>query len=99
MDIINNTAYLNGAPPELKWGQIFLQRTDDARMINNVLVVRDGQPVNTVGADISDKGNTHILRAHNLYFGGGTPPIMGTEDVIAEPRFVNASLEPVMDWL
>lgn len=93
IDIVNNTAYRNGASPELKWGQIFFQRTDDARMINNIIVAREGQPVNTVGDDISDKGNTNIVRAHNLYFGGDTPPIRGTDDVVADPQFVHPSTD------
>lgn len=91
VDIVNNTAYLNGASPELRWGQIFLQRTDDAKVINNVMWARDGQPVNTVSKDIRDKGNTNILRANNVYFGGGSPPIMGEGDVVADPQFVKPS--------
>jgi hypothetical protein len=88
VDIVNNTAFQNAATPELGWGQIFLQRTDDARVINNILYARDGQPVNTVGRDTSDKGNTNIVRANNVYFGGSTGPIMGENDVIADPAFV-----------
>jgi len=98
IDIINNTAYLNGASPELKWGQIFLQRTDDAKVINNILWARDGQPVNTVSLNSSDKENTNVVRAGNLYF-GGVNPIMGEGDVIADPMFVNPSTdEKVADF-
>jgi hypothetical protein len=93
VDIINNTAYLNGASPELRWGQIFLQRTTDARVINNILWARDGQPVNTVGPSLTDKDNTNIRRANNLYFGGGTPPIMGENDVVANPGFLKPSTD------
>lgn len=93
IDIINNTAYMNGASPELKWGQIFLQRTDDARVINNILWARDGQPVNTVGLNSTDKENTNVVRAHNLYFGGVKPTIMGEGDIIADPQFVNPSVD------
>jgi hypothetical protein len=93
VDIINNTAYLNGASPELKWGQIFLQKTADARVVNNILWAREGQPVNTVGPNTSDKDNTQVVRASNLYF-GGTTPIMGAGDVIADPLFVRPSTDP-----
>lgn len=92
LDIVNNTAFMNGASPELRWGQIFLQRTNDARVFNNILWARDGQPVNTVSKDISDKGNTNVVRMNNVYFGGGSPPIMGTDDVVADPQFVDPSL-------
>lgn len=92
LDLVNNTAYMNAATPELRWGQIFLQRTNDARVFNNILWARDGQPVNTVGKDISDKGNTNVTRMNNVYYGGGVPPIMGADDLIANPSFVDPSL-------
>ena len=95
VDIINNTAYLNGASPELKWGQIFLQRTDDARVVNNILWARDGQPVNSVGLNPDDKENTRVVRAHNIYF-GGIGPIMGEGDIIADPMFVNPSTDATL---
>ena len=96
LDIVNNTAYLNGASPELAWGQIFVQSTDDARIVNNILYARDGQPVNTVGTDTSDQGNTRIIRAGNLYFGGSTAPIMGDNDKIADPLFQRPSPDPAV---
>lgn len=93
IDIVNNTAYYNGATPELRWGQIFIQSTDDARILNNILVSRDDQPVNVVGKGATDKNNSNFIRANNVYFGGNTPPIMGENDVIADPQFVNATID------
>ncbi len=95
VDIINNTAYLNGASPELRWGQIFFQRTDDGRMINNILWARNDQPVNTVGKGGDDKANTNIERSHNLYFNGENP-IMGRSDRVRDPNFVNPSVDPAV---
>lgn len=95
VDIINNTAYLNGASPELRWGQIFFQRTDDGRMVNNILWARDDQPVNTVGLGGDDQANTNIERSHNLYF-NGEDPIMGQSDKVSDPRFVNPSVDPAV---
>ncbi|BCM88325.1 hypothetical protein IAD21_00156 [Abditibacteriota bacterium] len=92
VDIINNTAYMNAASPELRWGQIFLQHSDDANVVNNILVARDASPVNTVGLNMDDSQNTHVHRANNLYF-GGIGPIMGENDKIADPLFVNASTD------
>ncbi|BCM88951.1 hypothetical protein IAD21_00793 [Abditibacteriota bacterium] len=98
VDIINNTAYMNGASPELRWGQIFLQHTDDATIINNILWTREGQPVNTVSLNSNDTQNTHVLRANNLYF-GGVGPIMGENDHVGDPNFVNPSVdEKVADF-
>ena len=96
MDIINNTAYDNGASPELKWGQIFVQVSDDVRMMNNILVSRPGQPINSVGPDGGDQNSTRVTRTHNLYFGGLAPKLTGPGDVTADPQFVNASADPAL---
>ena len=93
VDIINNTVYMNSASPELTWGQLFVQQSDDVRMINNIVVAPDDQPVNTVGAKAGDQNSSNIYRANNLYFGGGTPPLMGENDTIGNPLFVNASID------
>ncbi|MBC8103689.1 MAG: right-handed parallel beta-helix repeat-containing protein, partial [Cytophagales bacterium] len=93
VDIINNTAYHNGASPELNWGQIFVQNADDMKMINNILVSRPNQPINSVGPDGGDQKSTKVVRAHNLYFGGLAPKLTGEGDRIADPLFVNASTD------
>ena len=93
VDIVNNTAYYNGASPELRWGQIFVQEGDDARILNNVLVSRPGQPINSVGPDGGDQNSTKIVRANNVYFGGLPPKFTGDNDVFADPQFVNASTD------
>ena len=93
VDIINNTVYMNSASPELVWGQLFVQISDDVRMINNIVVARPGLPVNTVGTSLNDQNSKNIVRANNLYFGGGSAPIMGESDVIGDPQFVNPSTD------
>lgn len=94
VDIINNTAYHNGASPELNWGQVFVQITDDVKMINNILVSRTDQPINSVGKDGGDQKSTNVVRANNVYFGGLAPKTIGEGDVVANPMFVNASIDP-----
>lgn len=93
VDIINNTVYLNSASPELEWGQLFVQQCDDIRMLNNIVVAPSDQPVNTNNMKGGDQNNTNIYRANNLYFGGGIAPLMGTGDVLGDPRFVNPSID------
>ncbi len=92
IDIINNTAYMNGASPELAWGQIFVQRGDDVSFINNVMWARDGQPVNTNGKDVTDQGSKNVVRQNNIYFGGAYKAIMGEDDLVAAPEFVKPSV-------
>ena len=93
VDIINNTVYLNSASPELPWGQLFVQASEDVSMINNIVVAPPDQPVNTAGASRNDQNSKNIVRAHNLYFGGGTAPLMGEGDIIADPQFVHPSID------
>jgi hypothetical protein len=96
VDIINNTAWMNSASPELQYGQIFAGEADDVRIINNILVApvanlgagEKPEPVN--GADRC----TRIVYAHNLYFGGNQTPVTGEGDRIADPLFVRASADP-----
>ncbi|MBC7807287.1 MAG: hypothetical protein H7145_14190 [Akkermansiaceae bacterium] len=63
------------------------------KMINNVMVSRPGQPVNSVGKDGGDQNSTNVVRANNLYSGGLTPKLTGEGDVFADPLFVNASTD------
>jgi hypothetical protein len=99
VDIINNTVYMNAASPELPWGQLFVQQSDDVRMINNIVYARADKPVNTVSSGRDDQNSTNIYRANNLYFGGSTEPLMGDNDKVADPQFVNPSLdEKVADF-
>lgn len=93
VDIINNTVYLNSASPELPWGQLFVQQSDDVRMMNNIVVAPLDQPVNTVGMQGDDQNSTNIVRANNLYFGGGIAPRMGEGDRVADPKFVSPSID------
>ncbi len=93
VDIVNNTAYYNGATPELRWGQIFVQLSDDVHFMNNILVSRPGQPINSVGPGGGDQNSTNVTRSNNIYFGGLPPKITGPDDIIADPQFVNASTD------
>jgi len=94
VDIVNNTAYYNGASPELRWGQIFVQESDDVRIMNNILVSRPGQTITSCGPGGGDQNSSKIVRRNNLYFGGLTPTNSGAGDVIADPLFVHASTDP-----
>lgn len=93
VDIVNNTAYYNGASPELNWGQIFVQITDDITIRNNILVSRPNQPINSVGPNGGDQNSTNIVRSHNIYFGGLPPKLTGENDLVADPQFVNPATD------
>lgn len=96
VDIINNTTYLNSASPELQYSQIYAYGSRDVRFINNILVApvantaagEIAEPVNRLGGTCSD-----IIFSNNIYFGGNIAPTLGTGDIIADPKFVNPSID------
>ena len=91
VDIINNSAYWNGANPHLRWGEIFVNKASDVTMIDNIEVSRPGQPIDTIGSQGGDLGSTNVLRLNNIYFGGLAPTLTGPGDVFADPLYVSSS--------
>jgi hypothetical protein len=41
-----------------------------------------------------DKNTSNIVRINNLFFGGAAPNLPGYGDIVADPMFVNPSLDP-----
>jgi len=71
VDIANNTAYYNGQTPQTRYGQIFAQRTNDARITNNILWSQAGNPINSVSHSI-DRNNVGVVFTNNLFYGDGS---------------------------
>jgi len=77
LEIVNNTAYYNGQTPGIlygptstSYGQIFVQRTTDAIVANNILWAAAGNPINSVSNSI-DRQNVNVVFANNLFYGDG----------------------------
>jgi len=94
LDIVNNTIYHNGITPELKWGNIGLDFCKDVRIINNIVVALPDCPLDTWMVTRPDRNTANIVRINNLFFGGAHPNIPGYGDIVADPIFVNPSLDP-----
>lgn len=82
VDIVHNTAYDNSTV--LDYGSIFANNCEDSRVINNVNYVRDGRNANL-------DNNPRTAHSHNLYFNGQAPSARGSQDIQADPLFVNAA--------
>ena len=94
LDIVNNTIYHNGITPELKWGNIGLDFCKDVRIVNNIVVALPDCPLDTWMVNRVDKNTSNIVRINNLFFGGAAPNLPGYGDIVADPMFVNPSLDP-----
>ncbi|MFE7671303.1 sigma-70 family RNA polymerase sigma factor [Streptomyces albidoflavus] len=83
VDIVHNTAYLNGRSPRIEkpYANIFAHDTTDARLLNNIAYARPGQATN------SNSRNVDVTYDHNIYFGGKTPETKGPHDLITDPLF------------
>ena len=84
-NIVHNNAYLNTLSPELDWSQIVTRVTNNARVLNSIIATDGEERVN------ENDRNTNIRYDYNLYFGGRKPDIMGPNDIIADPKFVNVT--------
>lgn len=94
LDIVNNTIYHNGITPELKWGNLGFDYCKDFTVINNIVVALPDRPLDRWMVGRLDKDTSNIVRINNLYFGGAEPNVKGNGDIVADPLFVNPSLDP-----
>ncbi|MBC7887877.1 MAG: right-handed parallel beta-helix repeat-containing protein, partial [Ferruginibacter sp.] len=94
IDVVNNTMYYNGITPELKWGNMGFDYCKDIRVINNIVVAQPDRPLDFWEMPRDDRNTSNIIRINNLYFGGIKPNLKGVDDIVADPLFVNPSLDP-----
>jgi hypothetical protein len=80
VDIINNTTYWNGQI--VGYQELFPNRSEDVVILNNIIVPRPG------GKVTSNNRNTNIRWDYNLY-PNKQDVFVGTNDIIAEPQFIN----------
>lgn len=84
VDIINNTAYHNGI--ELGYADIHSNTCEDVNIINNIIYSRVGNPCN------ERPGNATEVYDYNIYFGGKVA-YTGPNDIVADPQFINLTLD------
>ncbi|MFF0186585.1 sigma-70 family RNA polymerase sigma factor [Streptomyces sp. NPDC005244] len=94
VDIVHNTAYLNGRSTRVKtpYANIFANDSTDVRLLNNIAYGRPGQATN------SKSHNVNVTYDYNVYFGGKTPETKGRHDLIADPKFTAPGKSPNADF-
>jgi|GEM_PF-1630045 Domain of unknown function (DUF1083)./Bacterial Ig-like domain (group 4). len=92
VDITNNTLYNNNQNPHLTYAQLFASSSENVNIFNNIVYSRDLRPGETKYAMNNASGSEFVIYANNIYYNGGTPSVMGINDVVADPKF--ESLDP-----
>jgi hypothetical protein len=92
VDVFYNTLSRNTRTPELDWGQIVMRTTKNGRVMNNIVVAEEGEKLNE--ADRTQ----NVIYDFNLYFGTAIPPVMGPNDIIADPKFVDVGTAGKRDF-
>lgn len=91
VDILNNTAYLNGAVLPSYPG-IYARATTDAKLLNNIVYSRPGTYSNET------IGNANVQYDYNVYFNGSVAgtltKVMGPNDLKADPLFNSTAYDP-----
>lgn len=84
VDIINNTAYHNGTV--VGYADIHSNTCQDVNIKNNIMYARADNKCN------EKPGNATEVYDYNIYF-GGIVAHKGANDIVADPMFVNLSLD------
>ncbi|MFD6419226.1 sigma-70 family RNA polymerase sigma factor [Streptomyces sp. NPDC060194] len=94
VDIVNNTAYLNGRSKRMEapYANIFANSSTDVRLLNNISYGRPGQSTN------SRSRNENVRYDYNVYFGGKAPESRGAHDVIADPKLTDPGKDAGADF-
>ncbi|MFF3883578.1 sigma-70 family RNA polymerase sigma factor [Streptomyces sp. NPDC001914] len=94
VDIVHNTAYLNGRSTRIEtpYANIFAHDSTDVRVLNNIAYGHPGQATN------SKSRNVNVTYDYNVYFGGKAPETKGPHDIIADPKFTAPGNGPDADF-
>jgi len=88
VDIINNTAYGNGAV--VGYADIFAGSSTDVKIVNNIMYARLGGKCNS-----NPSSGTTVTYDYNIYF-NGTVDVQGVHDKIVNPSFVSPGADPLL---
>ncbi|MGJ5642350.1 T9SS type A sorting domain-containing protein [Formosa sp. S-31] len=92
IDIINNSTYCNQQTPEISTGEINAAQSSNVIVRNNIMYAKSDKPIN-----ISGYYSTNILFENNLLFGGNGNFVEGTNSIIANPNYINPTLDENTD--
>lgn len=88
VDCVNNTAYCNNRCPVVDKGEVTTGDSTTVRLYNNILSARSGKRCQHYWRNID------VVYDYNIYHNGSVV-VRGPNDIIADPLFISASMNPV----
>jgi hypothetical protein len=85
IDIVHNTSYMNNQSPGISYGQISVNASNDINVLNNILYSERGKPINV------RFGGNNVKFDYNLNANSSSIDGSGSNDMNANPQFINAS--------
>ena len=82
----HNTLYKNQRTPSINDGELSAYDASNVRFVNNIVFATIGKKANGVG------NASNIVFERNLYFSSASNPNKSTTDIVADPLFINASV-------
>lgn len=83
VDVANNTAYDDMLSPQITVGELDAMASSDVNIVNSIGVAGSTKQVNSSYAD------SGVYYGYNMYFGTTYVPVVGPDDLLADPMFVN----------
>ena len=82
----HNTLYKNQRTPSINDGELSAYDASNVRFVNNIVFATAGKKANGAG------NASNVIFERNLYFGSTSNPNKSATDIVADPLFINASV-------
>ena len=87
VDVVHNTVANNSLMPPLNYGELYVHNAANVRVLNNIAVSSATSHINGTGK--GDPRTVDVVYDHNVYFGPVAPVVVGPNDRVADPRFID----------
>jgi Right handed beta helix region len=91
VDVMHNTVAHNSLTPTLNYGELYVHNASRVRVLNNIAVSSATSHINGTGSLAKPRNprTVDVVYDYNIYFGPVMPVVVGPNDRIADPRFID----------